>query len=142
MSDALETGLRHRLRRAVRRSESQHVQLRALLAEIEGPLRAGTRIVAADLLARLRDALQAHFELEDQTLFPALHGLRPEVSAPIEGLCREHAQFLSELRDALAVASGCDCDTFLRLRAALGDHERREEQLLESVVGIDGRRGG
>ena len=131
MSDALETGLRHRLRRAVRRSESQHGQLRALLAEIEAPLRAGTRVVAADLVARLRDALQAHFELEDQTLFPALHGLRPEVGAPIEVLSREHAEFL----DGLAGASACDRDAFLRLRAALGDHERREEQLLESVVG-------
>jgi hemerythrin HHE cation binding domain-containing protein len=142
VSDALETGLRHRLRRAVRRSESQHGQLRALIAEIEEPLRRGTRIVPAELLARLRDALQAHFELEDQTLFPALHGLRPDVSAPIELLCREHAGFLNDLGGALASASGCDCDVFLRLRAALGDHERREEQLLESVVGIDGRRGG
>lgn len=141
MSDALETGLRHRLRRAVRRSESQHGQLRALLAEIEEPLRRGTRIVPAEPLARLCDALQAHFELEDATLFPALHGLRPDVSARIEVLCREHAEFLNELRGALASASGCDCDVFLRLRASLGDHERREEQLLESVVGVDGRRG-
>ncbi|HXK21190.1 MAG TPA: hemerythrin domain-containing protein [Myxococcota bacterium] len=141
MSDALETGLRHRLRRAVRRSESQHTQLRALLAEIEAPLRAGTRVVAADLVARLREALQAHFALEDQTLFPALHGLRPDVSAPIEGLAREHADFLAALAGALGTASGCDGDAFLRLRAALGDHERREEQLLESIVGVDGPRG-
>jgi hemerythrin HHE cation binding domain-containing protein len=138
VSDALETGLRHRLRRAVRRSESQHGQLRALLAEIEAPLRTGTRVVATDLVARLRDALRAHFELEDQTLFPALHGLRPDVSAPIEVLSREHADFLAELGAALGAASGCDRDAFVRLRAALGDHERREEALLESVV--DGSR--
>jgi hemerythrin HHE cation binding domain-containing protein len=134
VSDALETGLRHRLRRAVRRSESQHVQLRALLAEIEAPLRRGMRMIPAEPLARLRDALQAHFELEDQTLFPAVHGLQPTAGGSIEALCREHAQFLGELGDALGATSGCDGDAFVRLRAALGDHERREEQLLESVL--------
>jgi hypothetical protein len=139
MPDALQTGLRHRLRRAVRRSESQHVQLRALLADIETPLRAGTRGVSSELLARLRDALQAHFELEDQVLFPALHGLQPAAGPPIETLCREHADFLTELGASLAQPSGCDGDAFLRLRAALGDHERREEQLLESVVGGPGQ---
>jgi iron-sulfur cluster repair protein YtfE (RIC family) len=134
MSDGLETGLRHRLRRAVRRSESQHGQLRALLAEIEGPVRAGALTVPGEWIARLRDALQAHFELEDQVLFPALHGLEPTASGSIETLSREHADFLSELGASLAEPSGCACDAFLRLRAALGDHERREEQLLESVV--------
>ncbi|HXK23433.1 MAG TPA: hemerythrin domain-containing protein [Myxococcota bacterium] len=141
MPDALETGLRHRLRRAVRRSESQHVQLRALLAEIADALGAGARAVPVGSLARLRDALQAHFELEDQMLFPAVHGLRPGAGGSIETLCHEHAQFLSELGDALGAVSGCDGDAFLRLRAALGDHERREEQLLEGVVGVDEGRG-
>jgi hypothetical protein len=140
MNDSLETGLRHRLRRALRRTEAQHVKLRALLSELEGSLSAGKTGSIARQLARFCDALEAHFDLEDEVLFPALHGLHPPSKVALEALSSEHRLFLSELRGMLAAPS-LDETTFARLRRALGEHERREEQLLESILGSDALRG-
>lgn len=142
MTDALETGLRHRLRRALRRVESQHRTLRPLLAEAEESLRAGTPAAEIPQLAQLHDALKAHFELEDEVLFPAIHGLSPSTGAAIEALSREHETFLSELRRMLEAPADGDREVFAKLRAALGLHERREEQALETVVGIEDLRAG
>lgn len=133
MPDALETGLRLRLRRALRRVESQHVQMRALLRELaEGVGDAGE---VQSPLARLREALAAHFELEDQMLFPALHGLSPRAREVLEALSEQHREFLALLGDMLASRCVCDAPAVAQLHAAIGEHERREELVLEEALG-------
>jgi iron-sulfur cluster repair protein YtfE (RIC family) len=138
VADALETGLRHRLRRALRRVESQHALMRELLQELEKGVRNGDPAAARAPLARLRDALAAHFDLEDQVLFPALHGLSPSARTALETLSAQHREFLAELADMLAAKCACDAQAVSRLHAAIGDHERREELLLEEVIGKAG----
>jgi len=132
---ALETGLRHRLRRALRRMESQHLHLRSLLGELDTALRDGAHAELPERLTRLRLALAAHFEVEDSVLFPALHGLSPHSQQDLEALSNEHGAFLDEL---LALASALDtarsAESFSRLRASLAEHERREERLLDGFV--------
>lgn len=137
MAETLETGLRHRLRRALRRIESQHVQMRALLDELERAARSGAAAPMHEALAHLRDALAAHFELEDQMLFPALHGLAPGARAPLEALSHQHHLFLSDLDDMLASRRACDTAAVARLHASLGEHERKEELLLEEILGTE-----
>lgn len=141
MNDAMQTGLRHRLRRALRRVEAQHQHLRPLLAEAEEASRVGADGPLRERLTRFCDALRAHFELEDQVIFPALHGLSPASQARLETLSDEHGVFLSELLSLQGAAAGSAAEALPRLRAALGEHERREEQLLESIVGSDALRG-
>ena len=140
MNDALETGLRHRLRRALRRMEQQHLHLRPLLAEVENAASDGARAPLHPPLLRFCDSLRAHFELEDSVLFPALHGLSPPSQKEIDRLSDEHGFFLSQLRGMLESTLACDAEAFARLRAALAEHERREEQLLESILGADALR--
>ena len=140
MADTLETGLRHRLRRALRRIESQHVQMRALLQELEEMARSKDAAGAREPLAHLRDALAAHFELEDQVLFPALHGLSPDARISLESLSEQHREFLAELGDMLASKRVCDAEAVARLHASIGEHERREELLLEEILGKENLR--
>ena len=135
MADTLETGLRLRLRRAVRRVESQHAQMRALLGELGAAARDQQPAAVRDPLGRLRAALAAHFELEDQMLFPALHGLSPGALPALEALSDQHREFLTGLDDMLASRCACDAEAVSRLHASIGEHERREELLLEETVG-------
>jgi hypothetical protein len=134
VADALETGLRLRLRRALRRVESQHTRMRELLHELEDAVRQGDAAAVRAPLGRLRDALAAHFDLEDQVLFPALHGLAPGARMALEALSDQHRAFLGELVDMRAGKCACDAEAVSRLHVAIGDHERREELLLEEVV--------
>jgi iron-sulfur cluster repair protein YtfE (RIC family) len=140
VADALETGLRHRLRRALRRIESQHVQMRALLEQLGKAVRVGEPAALRETVSQLRDALAAHFELEDQVLFPALHGLSPAARISLEALSAQHREFLTGLDDMFTSRRSCDAETVSRLHAAIGEHERREELLLEEIIGEEGLR--
>ena len=135
MADTFERGLRHRLRRALRRIESQHVQMRALLHELEEATRGKDAAATREPLAHLRDALAAHFELEDQVLFPALHGLLPGARISLEALSAQHREFLTELDDMLASKRVCNAEAVARLHASIGEHERSEELVLEEILG-------
>lgn len=137
MNDGLETGLRHRLQRALRRMESQHEHLRPLFADVEGSLVANGSL--REPLIRLHDALHAHFDLEDEVLFPALRGLSPGSHGALEVLCDEHRAFLADLRGLADARRGSVEPGFRRLREALGEHERREEGLLQSILQVDVR---
>jgi hypothetical protein len=131
MPDAFHTGLRLRLRRALRRIEAQHDELRRLFSEGDAAARSGAERRA--WRACLCDALCAHFQLEDEMVFPALHGLYPRVLPTLAELSREHETFLAQLRAMLDAADGTP-DDFPAMRHAFGDHERREEALLASVL--------
>jgi hypothetical protein len=114
--------------------------MRALLHELEGTARSKAAAAAREPLAHLRDALAAHFELEDQVLFPALHGLSPDARISLEALSEQHREFLAELGDMLASKRFCDAEAFARLHASIGEHERREELLLEEILGKENLR--
>jgi len=137
MSDE-QPGLRRRLARATRRLSGQHEYLDALLATTRRALERNTPSEAREALHAFQGALDAHFALEEQVHFPALHGLDPARNREIEALVLEHRA----LRDRLLVLErkvgreprdGVARD-FVELGAALRDHETREERLLEAAV--------
>jgi Hemerythrin HHE cation binding domain len=130
----LRTGLRHRLQRARLRIEGQHQRLRTLLHDAEEAARTGAAL--NEPLHRLREGLNAHFELEEAVSFPALHGLEPASSRVLAVLQEDHHGFLDELARLL----GGEADSaarVLRLGSALRDHERREEELLSRLLASD-----
>lgn len=132
--DPLDTGLRFRLRRAARQIGQQHQHLREVLASLQRSLGDGAPPDAMrDQLDRYREALDAHFSLENDVLFPALHGLRPEHTGELEVLEAEHVDFSARLgrmgellRGALRAEVGAALDGFARDMAA---HDVREERL-------------
>ena len=86
---------------------------------------------------QLQGALNAHFVVEEQIVFPALHGLRSELADEILALERDH-QRLRENVDRLALAIvASDITTAKRdleeFDAALSAHERFEERVLENT---------
>jgi len=137
----METGLRHRLKRVARQISDQHRHLRTIYAELADAL-AGSELApdARERFAYYREAIEAHFALESDTFFPALHGLRADLGAALEALDREHGQLravLARLEHRIIVGSG---DAAARVLAEfatqLRDHEAREEELL-SALGED-----
>lgn len=135
MSDE-QPGLRLRLAHASRRLPAQHEYLDALLATTRRALERSAPAEAREALHAFRGALDAHFALEEQVHFPALHGLDPARSREIEVLVLEHRA----LRDRLLVLEGQVgreprdgvARAFVDFAATLRDHETREERLLEA----------
>jgi hypothetical protein len=136
----METGLRHRLKRVVRQMADQHRHLRPIQADLAEALARDGRVrPAQDAFARYRQAIDAHFALEGEMFFPALHGLRPDWQEALEALDREH----EGLRDALSeVGRRIGAGTLAEAGAALAgfaselrDHEGREEQLVARLEG-------
>lgn len=127
--DGMRTGLRHRLQRALRRVEEQHRHLRAIQDEIDRAV-SGEASEISDWVARLRDALRAHFDLEEQVVFPALHGLVPALRQELERLEREHGNFLGMLDD-LVDGRELRAAVLRALREQLALHERQEERVMK-----------
>jgi hypothetical protein len=136
-----QPGLRLRLAHEAKRIAAQHEFLDAL----EGAtLRALERGEADEVRSALRTfavSLGAHFRLEEQVQFPALHGLDPTLEPEIGALVREHVAFREQIAGLEArVANGDgiaqrsqEIASFGQLAAALRQHEEREESLLARI---------
>jgi hypothetical protein len=135
----MQTGLLHRLRRIERQVSDQHRHLRAIRAELVGALESGGKASATDALHSYSEAIQAHFALENETFFPALHGLRPESTRDLDRLGREHGTLLSRLeRIEETLATGAlrsSVDAIQAFNTALAQHEQREEALMARLTG-------
>lgn len=133
-----ETGLEHRLKRAMRQMVDQHRHLGPIRAEVTLALGGGERERSRVAYRNYLEAIEAHFQLEGEVFFPALHGLHPEFASDLDALDREHGVLLAKLR-ALGprIEGGALADSGPALEhfsAVLGDHERREERLVERIV--------
>jgi hypothetical protein len=127
-------GLGLRLRREALRVASQHHQLDQFHEVFESALARGDAPAAELSFARFADALEAHFALEEQIYFPALHGRDPAAAGELAGLVREHEALraaVAETAGALRSRDLAACDgTLRRWLPRLVLHERREESLM------------
>lgn len=131
-----QPGLRLRLAHVSRRLPIQHEFLNALLATTSRALERMEAVAAQEALLGFRGALDAHFQLEEEVYFPALHSLQPDLEVEIEELVREH----HALRDRLLVLEGragrepgpAVAQEFVELSHALRQHESREQQAFAS----------
>jgi hemerythrin len=119
------------------RISSQHEQLNTLFREVLGFLDRGAVHIARQAFARFSDALQAHFALEDELYFPALHGLRADLGPSIAELVAEHRGLrcrLTEIGALLGAGEGATSHERLReLAGLIADHEKREEALIATI---------
>jgi hemerythrin-like domain-containing protein len=138
--DELATGLRYRLRRAVRQIGDQHRHMAAMHRLLGQTLADGERRDAQDAFVRYRHAIGAHFELEDDVFFPAIHGLHPEHAEDLDVLSREHGEFLDELKRMAAELESGPLETFARSFQRFSDtlaaHEAREERLVSRLSAL------
>jgi iron-sulfur cluster repair protein YtfE (RIC family) len=130
-----QPGLRLRLRGEAKRLSTQHEQLDTFFEMVESALERGSLNGARASFVRFCDALEAHLSLEDRVFFPALRGLRPDLTKRLTGLVEEHTSLrleLDQLRDLLAAGSAeTFSKQFERLGGFLTEHERREDLLLD-----------
>ena len=135
----LDTGLKFRMQRAEHQMRAQHRHLNPFFEEIESALARRDRGPLQGCLERLTEALEAHFDLEDDVLFPALHGLSPDSESEIRQLSRDHSALLDELEKLFDSLRGKELEAFeegLRhFRSNLRSHEEREEQLVGAMLG-------
>lgn len=129
-------GLQRRVRREAQRIEAQHRQLDQFHAVLEDALArsdlAGTQLA----LARFLEALEAHFSLEEEFYFPALHGHDARLQGALAELVRDHEamrEAFADVRSSLRRGELAPASAPLRAwLGRLGEHERREESLLAS----------
>src|SRR5262245_39013258 len=135
--ESASSGLRFRLRRALRQTEAQHRQLRELGAGLRRAIDSEDRDATREGFRRYREGVGAHFALEDAVLFPALHGLHPGRAADLERLGREHHGFLealARLAALLEIELTAFAASFESLGMELAAHERREAEVVSSVT--------
>lgn len=141
-NDPLEAGLRFRLRRAAKQIGEQHRQIEGVRLDLEAALGAGARADLEALLARFREAIGAHFALEEDVFFPALHGLHPDRSEQLERLSSEHAIFRDMLEGLGRRFDGQALEgfgaSFQELVKSLAVHETQEEQLVRELARLSG----
>jgi len=132
-----QNGLRRRVGIEARRISSQHRQLDQFYGMLAEALRRERPADARSAFQRFRDALEAHFTMEDEIHFPALHGLRPDLEAQLSALVAEHRDFRQQLEtlqgqfDRSELGPGAEVlDDFVTRLAA---HEGREEKLLADL---------
>jgi hypothetical protein len=133
-----DSGLRYRVRRALRQIGDQHRRLGEIRDALHGALAAGDRPELREHFVRYRHAIGAHFELEDGVFFPALHGLHPEAGERLEALGVEHAGLLARLQRLAPLVDAAVLDGFAAGFQAFGeqmaDHEGREEALVSRLA--------
>ena len=134
-----DSGLRYRMRRALRQIGDQHRQLHQIQDRLEAAVASGDRPELRDAFVRYRHAIGAHFELEDSVFFPALHGLHPNEQEPLEALSGEHVGLLAELQRLVPLVEAPGLErfgaAFSGFRAGVAAHERREESLVARLTG-------
>ena len=135
--DKNQPGLRKRLARQGTGIASQHRQLDVFVRQVSEALQRGQRRDCETAVFRLQGALNAHFAVEEQIIFPALHGLHAELADKVRALKCDHERLREDVdRLALAIVAS-DVTTVRRaleeFDAALSAHERIEERILENV---------
>jgi hypothetical protein len=131
---AFDAGLTLRVHREAQRIAAQHRQLDEFHAVFGDALARGDLIGAKISFANFAGALEAHFSLEEDFYFPALHGHRPDLASELARLARDHAALrsgIAQLSAELARGDRAACELeFEAWLAQLLAHERSEEALL------------
>jgi iron-sulfur cluster repair protein YtfE (RIC family) len=132
-----QNGLEKRVQIESRRISSQHRQLDQFHELVATALEHGEPAQVRSAFTRFRDALEAHFSVEDDVYFPAVHGLRPELERDLTALVADHREMRRQLEKVQALfdadrlaEGGASLDAMVTV---LIDHERREEQLLDRL---------
>jgi hemerythrin-like domain-containing protein len=133
-----QPGLRKRMQLEARRIFHQHEQLDTFFAVTMGALGQADEGAAREAFLHFQDALEAHFEVEERTHFPALHGLAPATDEQLAALVREHVEFREILAGLARAVEAGKLDETGRGLKELGDklaaHEQLEERLLAGAT--------
>jgi len=104
------------------------------LGALEASIKSGDWPLIRSTLGRFAEAMNRHFRIEENSLFPALERINPQWTVPTEVMRHERAQ-IRELLDAIDQTAGhrdgrrlADLTTSLCSTVRL--HQRKEEDVL------------
>jgi hypothetical protein len=116
---------------------SQHRKLDAFVREVSHALRGGQERECETAVYQLQGALNAHFAVEEGAIFPALLGLRPDLSDWVADSEGEHRRLRRQLDRLSRAIIDADLPTARLAReefeASLRDHERAEDDVLRNA---------
>jgi len=127
-----------RLAQEARRITGQHAYLDALERTTTRAFERDDAAAMAEAFRGFAGSLEAHFHLEEQVHFPALHGLDGGLATDLSKLVRDHERFREQIDGLRAQIEAGEPTThrgqilsaFRALTAALSEHEASEESLL------------
>ena len=107
-------------------------------AAAEGAAAKGDWLRAASDFAAYRAAMERHFTIEEETLFPAFERHTGMTAGPTEVMRAEHAEMRDLFERLAAAAAAHDADEFLGLAETLNllmqQHNMKEEQVLYTLM--------
>jgi hemerythrin-like domain-containing protein len=113
----------------------EHRWLGTLFEEARDAFKSGNGAIAA--FARLREALEAHFDQEDTLYFPAIRALRPAHKRDLDGFMAAHERFrdfFRQLGERLEAGSLDEAKrSFEDFSEAYAQHEAGEELMLQTL---------
>jgi hemerythrin-like domain-containing protein len=113
-------------------------------AAAESAASAGDWARAAGEFTSFRTAMEHHFTVEEETLFPAFERHTGMTAGPTEVMRMEHAEMRDLFERLAAAAAARDADEFLGLAETLNllmqQHNMKEEQVLYALM--DEKLGG
>jgi hemerythrin-like domain-containing protein len=113
-------------------------------AAAEGAAADGDWARAASEFASFRAAMERHFGVEEEALFPAFERHTGMTAGPTEVMRMEHAEMRDLFERLAAAATAHDADDFLGLAETLNllmqQHNMKEEQVLYALM--DEKLGG
>jgi hypothetical protein len=142
--ETVGTELRDHLKRASDQIQAQHRRLEPLFEDLSSALAGGSSRDAQTAAFRLDGAVKAHFLLEEEVVFPAIRGLRPEHQIELEVLVGDHQGLGVGLQTVIDQILKGQLDLAARslesCRLAIKDHEVREEAFLSGLDSVESER--
>ncbi|HXE71772.1 MAG TPA: hemerythrin domain-containing protein [Candidatus Nitrosotenuis sp.] len=119
----------------VRRMVDDHEQIDKLLHQSCSMLEAGSRDVAASLLATFAEELRHHIELEEEKIFPRYLERSDKTRQTMAVLSRQHREILERVEALVGLTAGDPgCGELLarlqELQELMEEHVRLEESTL------------
>lgn len=115
----------------------QHRRLETFLGEFAEALAREDRRLCETAAFRLQGAVNAHFDVEEQVVFPSVRDVHAEVSSALDALESDHRRLRYELESLSLSVVSSDAVTVNGVLHAFWDalnlHERTEEGILSQV---------
>ena len=132
-----QSGLKLRLRSEERRIESQHQRLDILCRDVYSALDKNGPHAAINDFLLYEAAVEAHMTIEEETYFPAIHGLRTDLGSELSDLVQDHVAIRMGLKEIKAHLKSNSTSPAMLSLEALGrqfyTHEINEEELFARV---------
>ena len=140
MRDTSAAHSAERVHRSLERIVEQHAKILSLRRVVEGALGRSDTAAVRESLQQLAGTIEAHFELEECSYYPAGIPVENPVADTLQSFIEEHERLRTELQTLGSLLAAERSEDFKRAFDAfcstLADHEAREEKAMSDLAGM------